>query len=800
MEEGLAGWVMQHRQAVLIPDTHQDERWLHISGIPSSLAGSALTVPISDHTELLGILTLTHSQRDHFESEHLDLMRAASAQLALALRNAWMFDAERDMADRQTTLYQVLRAVAGQLSPDAVMEAAVEAITRFAGWSEVAIALPNADRTQWVVRAAGGRLAATVGLQHAIDRGIIGRTLQTGQTQLVPDVGADEDYISGSTGVQSELSVPLRRGERVLGVLDLESDHVYAFETHDVLLIELLAEAIALAMDNARLYAETQQHVADLDVLYTVTRMTGQSLAMEDVLTRALSSVLLSLGFDAGLINLVDPSDGRLHTVAEHGISTALSRRLQEQGLEGMLCELVHRQRESLAIGDLKKEAAQDGCEPASVMVAQGMRAYAGIPLLHRDASLGTMDLFSRLRRTFSTSEMTLLEAIGRQVATAVDNARLFQATVNERQRLLTLIESSRDGIILVGMDKRMLVVNAPALELLGLSGEPVEWIGCPLQQALDAVEEYAPGAVYDIAAEMARARLGDEPPGESEFEVAPYAIHWLNLPVLVDTTPLGRLLVFRDVTEERMLAKMRDDLTHTMVHDLRNPLTGISVALQLLDSKLAEVISPAQHRLFEIADESIQRMLELVNSILDVSQLEGGRMPASPAPISLEELVAGTVRLQSPLCVARDLELRYDIPPGLPPAWADAELVSRVLQNLVGNAVKFTPTGGKVWVTAELCSDGKGVGERAESGLTPYLRVSVADNGPGIPPELQSRLFQKFVVGEHRERGSGLGLAFCRLAVEAHGGRIWVESEPGKGTTMAFTLPVANEGDRVRA
>jgi signal transduction histidine kinase len=231
------------------------------------------------------------------------------------------------------------------------------------------------------------------------------------------------------------------------------------------------------------------------------------------------------------------------------------------------------------------------------------------------------------------------------------------------------------------------------------------------------------------------------------------------------------------------------------MVHDLRNPLTGISTALQLLDSKLEEVITPAQHRLFEIANISTQRMVDLVNAILDLSRLENGKMPLKCEPILLPDLLEETLRLQSPLYSAKRLQVRSNVSPTLPLAWADAEVIERVLQNIVGNAIKFTPHGGKITVgmtEQNLSSHGHG-GETGSLGS--HLRISVTDSGPGVPPELCDKLFDKFVVGEQQERGSGLGLAFCKLAVEAHDGEIWVESEPGKGATFVFTLPVFQEG-----
>jgi NtrC-family two-component system sensor histidine kinase KinB len=571
--------------------------------------------------------------------------------------------------------------------------------------------------------------------------------------------------------------------------LDVESSIPDAFDDQDIQLAESLADTMALAMENASHYAATSRQATDLSALYTVTRMTSQTLSIDSVLSQALSSVLISLEFEAGLIALTDPVDEHMYLAAEYGLPRHLSEQYHEDGMAGSLSEHVHQKRESVVIEDFRRETEGVLGELAQKMARFGLRGYSGIPLLHRDISFGTMSLFSNRRRTFSTNQMVLLEAIGRQVATAVTNARLFQATVNERQRLVTLIESSRDGIILVGLDQRILVVNATAIAFLRLSGAPQDWMRRPLREALDALAPEAPEAVAQMMAEMTRIRAGDESPGQWECVVSPRTLQGFNLPVVADRNPLGRLLVLRDVTEERMLDKMRDDLTHTMVHDLRNPLTGISTALKLLDRKLSGALTPAQHRLIEIADSSAQKMIDLVSAILDVSQLESGRMPISPAMVSLPELFEETLTLQMPLAAAKDLLLEADIPANVVAAWADPGLVRRVLQNLVGNAVKFTPAGGRVTVKAR-----RWHGEQGEDDLD-MLCISVADTGLGVSPELQGSLFQKFVVGEHQERGSGLGLAFCRLAVEAHGGRIWLESEPSHGATFRFTLPIAADG-----
>jgi signal transduction histidine kinase len=228
----------------------------------------------------------------------------------------------------------------------------------------------------------------------------------------------------------------------------------------------------------------------------------------------------------------------------------------------------------------------------------------------------------------------------------------------------------------------------------------------------------------------------------------------------------------------------MREDLTHTMVHDLRNPLTNIRMALELLNQVGSVTLaSETQHaEVLHIALNSTTRMLGLVNAILDVNRLESGQMPLVREPLPLRDAVTEVTLMQMPQAMEKQLRLENAVAEHLPVPHADAGLVRRVLQNLIGNAIKFTPDGGLVRVTAA-----------AEPGSDRVV-VTVCDTGPGLPPEIRANLFQKFVTGRHRERGSGLGLAYCRLAIEAHGGRIWAATEPGWGAVFNFTLPVLKD------
>lgn len=685
----------------------------------------------------------------------------------------------REMARRHATLYHVLVAISGQLNAASIARAAVEAIVEFTQWAHVSIALLDPDRTHWSVQAVSGLLAQAPPTRRPISEGIIGRALRSGNKQVVADVSADPDYVAGHPAIRSELVVPLQRGRRIMGALDIESDQPAAFRDGDVMLAESLAEAIALGLDNARFYAEARQQAADLSALYAITRTTSRSLALDDVLSQALSSAMMLLGFDVGLIALANRPGEPLRLALQRGMPPDYIDFIQRQGIENTLCHYVYTQRFTMAISDFEQEGRTGAVQTIDQMIAMGWRAYVGIPLIHQEQALGVMSLFSTQPRPASTYNLALLTTIGHQIATAIENARLFSATLNQRSHLTAIVRSSRDGIVLINTEGRILVINEPALHMLHLPGQTEEWVERRLTDAMRVLHLFAPSIVPVMRREARRIRRGDNAPSEGEYKAPPHTIHWLNLPVSTGSKPLGRLLVLRDVSSERTVEQLRDDLIHTMVHDLRNPLSVLVSALDLIGSGIAYKLDATQSNLIGIAQEASQRITNLVNAILDVNRLESGQMPVEYQAFSLASLVDQLIQTQTLPANAKTIRLENNVPPTLPPAWADPHLVERVLQNLVGNAIKFTPAGGVVRITATLLE------QEGQSQLV----VSVSDTGGGIPASVQSRLFQKFAAGSQSERGSGLGLAFCKLALEAHGQRIWGCNNPDQGATFSFTL-----------
>ena len=226
-------------------------------------------------------------------------------------------------------------------------------------------------------------------------------------------------------------------------------------------------------------------------------------------------------------------------------------------------------------------------------------------------------------------------------------------------------------------------------------------------------------------------------------------------------------------------LQRLRQETTELIIHDLRNPLSAIGISLKMLTLVLPEAVLQANHELLEIVQTSAQRLQRLVDSLLEVSRMETGEARFDIRSFNLGPLLHDVIQ-RNGILARKGVKIDTDIPFDLP-VIADREKIERVLVNLVDNALKYTPENGHIWVQT---------GQKADS-----LWLSISDTGPGVPVEDRERIFERFTQGtgdKLKRRGFGLGLAYCRLAIEGHGGRIWVQDGPnGVGSRFTFTLPL---------
>jgi len=425
------------------------------------------------------------------------------------------------------------------------------------------------------------------------------------------------------------------------------------------------------------------------------------------------------------------------------------------------------------------------------------------VPLQVKGRSIGSLAVYYTAPRHFKGDEIELLTTLAAQAAIALRNAQLYsqtdQALARRVEELSAILNSVHEGILMLDLKDRILMANPAVAELLDTP------TGQLIGRALpEAVQDYR----TRIAQPWHLSEVLHLPPlweqdDEQALEIVQDTVelthprHRVLARVIAPVKDkrgalLGRLLVLRDITEEKELERMREDLYDMIVHDLRAPLASIISGNSLLQEVIGEQDAEADiFALLDIVDTSSRRMLDLVNSLLDISRIESGKMTLDEEPFSLQPLMEQVVKRLHSLSINHQVRVENNISPDFPPVWGDQDKLVRVFTNLLDNAIKFTPAGGQVKISAQ--TDG-----------SQWAICSFLDTGPGIPPEHRERIFDKFTQLslapaqnklEKRIRGSGIGLSFCKLVVEAHKGRIWVETGPnGEGSLFKFTLPLAGD------
>jgi signal transduction histidine kinase len=323
---------------------------------------------------------------------------------------------------------------------------------------------------------------------------------------------------------------------------------------------------------------------------------------------------------------------------------------------------------------------------------------------------------------------------------------------------------------------------------ILNLNQRMVEMLAEPREQLLDAdICSMLETGREECRAAIRQIREGQSLKVETSLKVlVPYDQQARSLETTMAKIDYGGRdaiqWVWHDISERVALEQMREDLTHMIVHDLRNPLGSMTSSLQLIYNAFVERDQTLPlMKLLGIAMRSGQKLYRLIDSLLDLGRMEAGETELNKTFVHPESLVHEAMEQIHPLTLSKGQTLTAQIAPGLPRVLTDRDLILRVLTNLMDNAIKFTSYGGEIAIGVKLIE-----GE---------LQFTVQDTGLGIPDQDRQRIFDRFVRLESTDgvKGTGIGLAFCKLAVEAHGGRIWVESEVGHGATFYFTLPLEN-------
>lgn len=605
------------------------------------------------------------------------------------------------------------------------------------------------------------------------------------------------------------------------GVLIAHHEENYRFKVEELELARTITNQLAISLQNARLYEETRRLTSDLEVrVLERTAELGREHRRSETLLRIITELAASLDLDQVLhstlqvlnefvdaeqifILIARPGEQNLVRLASLAYTPEIAS-MQESisfdvnlGLAGWIIS----QRKSLLTEDMHADFQwQSLAKTASEHeLLREYHSVMGVPLMSGAEALGCLLLLHSANSHFSIDQLDLVQAAANQVAVAVNNAELYQLIRDQAEDLGTMlrnqqIETSRtkaileavaDGVLVTGAERTITLFNESAEKILGLSrlqvvGKSMEHFaglfGRATHQWLQTIDiwsrdpsSYQAGDVFteQILLEDGRVIL---------VRLAP---------VILRTDFLGTVSIFQDITHQVEVDRLKSEFVATVSHELRTPMTSIKGYVEILLLGAAGVLSEQQAHFLQIVKSNTERLAILVNDLLDISQIESGRVVLSLQPLDLEELVEEAV-VQLKRSIEDDgklIAVEKQIESNLPPVKGDSERLRTILSNLLDNAYQYNTPNGKIQVRVKRVND--------------EIQVDIQDNGLGIHPADLDRVFERFYRGENPlvlgVSGTGLGLSIVKNLVEMHKGRIWCESKgvSGEGSTFSFTLPV---------
>jgi PAS domain S-box-containing protein len=508
------------------------------------------------------------------------------------------------------------------------------------------------------------------------------------------------------------------------------------------------------------------QRLRQREQLLQVSRAITAQLDLTSVLDLVIDVAVDLLAGTAGLIALRD-EDGSLRV----GAAPGLPREIWPAFSALLVTPLEDRH----ALAQRLQEVALDTRLP--------LRQVIALPLVFRQIRVGVIYVFrAALNVAFTQEEQDLLKAFADQAAIAVSNARLYQSVLHEKQQLDALIEQSADGVMILDSRWRITTFNRAMERLTGWPRE--EAIGHPCAEVL-AIHSAQGINICLVDCPLQRHPPDPNPAVEGWITARDGRRLYVRSNYAVQRGPggefQGALANVRDVTEQKIEEEMQSTFISVISHELKTPVSIIKGYAETLARQDAHWDDATLRDGLQVISEEADRLAQQIGGLLDVSRLQAGGLRLEMTDWALPPLAQQVVeRFAGQAGEQFSFELRF--PDDFPLVHADYERTREVLENLVSNAVKYSPDGGVIRIFGRAAAD--------------HAIISVNDQGIGIAPEEQAKLFRRFYRVDNRLRrdtqGAGLGLFLARAIVEAQGGRIWVESAPGRGSRFSFTVPLA--------
>ncbi len=814
-----------------------------------------LSTPLLLGGSPVGVIAIRRLKVRPFTPKQIALLKTFADQAAMAIENARLNVDLTEALEQQTATSEVLRIISSSptdLQPvfDAIAERAMQlcearvgSVFRFDGQLIHIAALANVDPE-------GAAAVRSVFPMPPSRRSAAARAILTGGIVHIPDVRDDPEYTIATEaqagGFRSVVSVPMLHEGKPIGAVNAGRPEPGPFSARQIALLQTFADQALIAIENVRLFRglteALEQQTATSEVLRAISRSTFDLQPVLDTLVENATR-LCAAGW-----GVIQRYDGEiLRVVAHYGGSPEFRefwRTAELRPGRGSAAGRAALERRTVHIPDC---LADPEYQLAAAQQVGGYRAVLSVPMLREGNLIGVFTMLRGEPQPFTDKQIELVTTFADQAVIAIENVRLFQELQvrtaelgRSVEELKALGEVSRAVSSTLDLATVLNTIVARAVQLSGTSAGAI-------YEYDETAQEFHLRATHGMEAELIEARrtapgrLGEGVVGKAAITRAPVQVPdiWdereadgspvrplyaqlgyrslLAVPLLFENRIVGGLIVsrkeagsfsaevvnllqtfatqsvlaiqnarlFREIEDKSQqleaASRHKSEFLANMSHELRTPLNAIIGFSEVLLERMFGEVNEKQTEYLQDILSSGQHLLSLINDILDLSKIEAGRLELELTKFHLPVAVENALTLVRELATRLGIALDLAVDDHLGDFVGDERKIRQILLNLLSNAVKFTPEGGRVSVKA-VPTDGS-------------VEISVSDTGIGIAPEDQHAIFEEFrQVGSddaRKREGTGLGLILAKKFVELHGGRIWVESQVGKGSTFTFTLPV---------
>lgn len=666
----------------------------------------------------------------------------------------------RRQIDQVATFTSIGRAVTASLDLDSILTQVIEAAIQLCGAEEATVWLLEGTHEDLIMVAEKGMDHSVIQLERLssmkVQDALAGEAVRTRQPIRASD---QQTGIKVKTGylVRAVMYVPMLIQDRCLGVVSVANRHsLRTFNQSDLKSLQILADYAAIAIEKARLYRATddalQKRSAELAVITEISEAVA-ALDLEVLLRRAMNRIHQTFHVEAAILFLADETQERLLFTHCSNVNVSDMVGLQVSFGQGLVGNCVKE-----GVSYFTNEPHEHPLFSSEIDQATGFeaRSLLAVPLAIKGRIIGAIELVNKRSAPFEEDDASLLKAMAMPVAVAVDNLQLFDQITRERATLQAVLNGSANPILIVDHSSQLLISNPAARDLFSIS-------------SADAVDQSLGEATNLLRLEELVSQ-GQSLTEELSFEDRTYLTNVSSI------DGVGMAIEMQDITYLKELDRAKSEFVTTVSHDLRSPLTSIVGFTELLPA--AGPLNEKQMQFVEHAVEATKNMRYLIDDLLDLARIESGMGPVD-VPCDMHEIAREVIADFQGMAMSQDIQLSLITRGAMMMVMGDADHLKRALANLVGNALKYTESGGHVRL-----------GLQVAGGM---LYLAVLDDGVGIPEKDLPYIFDKFYrVDKHRgKEGSGLGLAMVKSIVKAHNGTISVRSKEEKGSVFSIALPL---------